>query len=135
LNDLGMVRFNQECYSESTELFRESLRLFQSLVGEEHWALVVPSGNLALSYLKLGQVNDADLILQRAIPLYRNTLGENHPTCGALLEDHATVLRKLGRKQEAKELTRRSQEIVRAFRRHNGIGSTVNVATLRLDGN
>jgi tetratricopeptide (TPR) repeat protein len=134
MNALGVLRFNQARYQESIELYQESLRLFKDVVGNERSALIALS-NLASSYLKLGRLDEAEPIFQRAIALCTKTLGGDHPTCGTVLENYAVVLRKLGRKREAKTLAARAQQIARASRRHNGMDSTVSVMALRSDRN
>ena len=67
LSDLGVLKFDQGRYGDSIKLLRESLRLLQDAIGDEHAALVVPLSNLALSYLKLGRLNAAELTLKRAM--------------------------------------------------------------------
>lgn len=130
LNNLGGLRFAQGRYEESVELDSESLHLFQDAMGDEHPTLIVPFNNLALSYLKLGRLNEAELTLKRATGICRKTLGEDHATCGALLESYAVILRKLGRKHEAKAVAARSRQITRASQRRNGVGATISVTAL-----
>jgi tetratricopeptide (TPR) repeat protein len=135
LNNLGSLRFKQGRYQQSMELYRESLRLSKDAIGDEHPERIVPLSNLGLSYLKLGRLDDAGATLQRAIKLCGKTLGEDHAACGAILENRAAVLRRLGRKREAKAVSARSRQIARAWRRHNGIDSTISVTALRSRGN
>lgn len=131
LDNFGVLRFNQGRYRESIELYLESLRLLEGAMGDEHPSLVAPLNNLALSYLKLRQFNEAEVTLRRANTMCAKTLGEDHATCGALLEGYAVVLEKLHRKREAKAVAARSQQITRAFRSRNGVGSTISVTALR----
>jgi tetratricopeptide (TPR) repeat protein len=135
LNNLGVLRFDQERYGESVDLFHESLRIFKSALGEEHPWVATPLNNLGLSYLKLGRLNDAELTLRSAVAICGKTLGEDHATCGALLEGYAVVLRKLNRKREAKVVAARSQQITRASRIRNGVGSTISIDGLRTRSN
>lgn len=135
LSGLGVLRFDQGRYSESIDLCLESLRLFEGAMGDEHPSLVAPLNNLGLSYLKLGRLNDAELTLRRANAVCGKTLGEDHATCGALLEGYAVVLRKLDRKREAKAFATRSQQIAHASQSRNGVGSTISVTALRTKSN
>lgn len=48
-----------------------------------------------------------------------------------LLENYAVVLRKLGRKREAKKFQAEGLQIERASNRRNGVGSTIRVTALR----
>ena len=50
-----------------------------------------------------------------------------------LLKNYALVLRKLGRKREAKRFETQGQLIQRATVRRNGIGSMIDVTTLRFE--
>jgi tetratricopeptide (TPR) repeat protein len=131
LNGLGLLRFNQARYRESIDLYLELLRLVEAVTGDEHPLLVAPLNNLALSYLKLGRPNEAEMTLRRANTLCGKTLGEDHATCGALLESYAVVLQKLHRKREAKAVAARAEQITRAFQSRNGVGSTISVTGLR----
>jgi tetratricopeptide (TPR) repeat protein len=135
LNGLGALRLDQGRYDESADLYRESLRLLEDTLGDEHPSLVLPFNDLALSYLKLGRLAGAELTLQRAMAICSTTLGENHPAHGALLENYAVALRKLGRKREAKAFAARSQQIARASRSRNGVGSKISVNALRSERN
>jgi tetratricopeptide (TPR) repeat protein len=132
---LGVLRFHQGRYDESAGLYRQSLRLLEDTLGDEHPSLVVSLNDLALSYLKLGRLDGAELTLRRAMAICSKTLGENHPAYSALLANYAVVLRKLGRKREAKAFAARSQQFARASRSRNGVGSTINVNALRSERN
>lgn len=82
LNDLAMLRLDQERYEESIDLQQESIRIVETTLGGEHPSLVVLFGNLATTYVKMGRFDDAGLTYQRAIDLCRTTLGEDHiPLC------------------------------------------------------
>lgn len=135
LDGLGMVRFNQRRYSESLDLFLESLRLSEQAMGDQHPSLVGKLNNLGLSYFKLGRLNDAELTLRRANVVCANTLGEDHATCGVVLEAYAVVLRKLNRKREAKAVAARSKQIAHASQSRNGVGLTISVTALRTKSN
>lgn len=132
---LGVLRFHQRRYSESVDLDLKSLRLFEAAMGDQHPSLVTPLNNLGLSYFKLGRLNDAELTLHRANVVCDSTLGEDHATCGAVLEGYAVVLRKLNRKREAKAVAARSKEIAHAAQSRNGVGLTISVTALRNKSN
>jgi len=135
LHDFGVLRFRQARYDEAVSLYTESIRLLAHAMGDKHPSLVVPFNNLALSYLKLGRLNDAELTLKHAIAVCSKTLGDDHPTLGTLLEGYAVVLRKLHRNGEAKAVAAKSREIDRASRTRNGVGATISVTGLRTRSN
>jgi len=135
LSGLGVLRFDQRRYSESVDLYLESLRLFERAMGDQHPSLVAQLNNLGLSYFKLGRLNDAELTLRRANVVCGNTLGEDHATCRAVLEGYAVVLRKLNRKREAKAVAARSKQVAHASQSRNGVGLTISVTALRTKSN
>jgi hypothetical protein len=79
--------------------------------------------------------DDAELTLQRAIDVCKNTLGGNHPDYAVILKNYSVVLRMLGRKREAKKFQTQGQQIEQASNRRNGVGSTISVTSLRYRGN
>ena len=131
LTELGLLSFNQGHFEESIDRYRDSIRLFKEATAVENPFLITPLNDLALSYLKLGRLEEAEPALSRASILCGKTLGDDHPACGAILENYAVLLRKLGRKRDAKPIAARAREIKRASRRHNGMDSTVSITTLR----
>lgn len=135
LSGLGELRFDQRRYGESVDLYLRSLQLFERAMGDQHPSLVAPLNNLGLSYFMLGRLNDAERTLRRANVVCGNTLGENHATCGAVLEGYAVVLRKLNRKREAKAVAARSKQIGHASQSRNGVGLTTSVTALRTKSN
>jgi tetratricopeptide (TPR) repeat protein len=135
LNNLAVLRFDQERYQESVDLQRESIRVFETALGKEHPSLVAPLNNLATTYVRMRRFDDAERTLQRAINVCKKTLGEDDAHYAVLLENYAVVLRKLDRKRESKMFQAQGQQIERASNRRNGIGSTISVSALRSVGN
>jgi len=133
LNNLAVLRFDQERYQESVDLQLESIRVWETASGKEHPSLVAPLNDLATAYLKMARFDDADLTYRRAINICRKTLGENHLEYAVLLKNYSVVLRKLGHKREAKKIETQGEEIQRAVNRRNGVGSTISVTALRSD--
>jgi tetratricopeptide (TPR) repeat protein len=134
LNSVGRIRFHQGRFAEAVTSFRESLSAFEGAVGSEHPRLVTPLNNLATSLVRVGQLDQAGAVYQRAILICGKTLGRDHLICGVLLENYSLVLRKLGRKREAKEFAAQSRQIKLASGRRNGVGSVVSVESLQSGG-
>jgi tetratricopeptide (TPR) repeat protein len=132
LTNLGVLRFDQERYEESINLQEKSIRVWEMASGTVHPSLVAPLNGLAAAYVRVGRFDDADVTYQRAIDICRKTVGADPIEYAVLLKNYALVLRKLGRKREAKRMETQGQLIQRAVNRHNGIGSTIDVTTLRL---
>ena len=133
LNNLAVLRFDQERYQESVDLQQQSIQAWETALGKEHPSLVAPLNNLGTTYVKMAYFADAERTFRRAIDVCSKTLGEDHLDYAVVLKNYAVVLRKLGRKREAKKLQAQGQQIERAFNRRNGVGSTISVTALRND--
>jgi tetratricopeptide (TPR) repeat protein len=134
LNNLGQLRYLQRRFDDALALYRESTMTLKAALGDEHPAVVPALNNLAMNYFQMGHRDDSDKTFQQAATLCGRALG-NHPTCGEVYENYAVALRKMGRKQEAKKWKAQSEQIMAAFRRSNGIGSTISVTALGFDKN
>ena len=133
LNNLAVLRFDQERYEESIKLQEQSIQARAMASGKEHASLITPLNDLAIAYLRVGRFDDADVTYRRAIDICRRTLGEDQIVYGVLLKNYAFALRKLGRRREAKRMETKGQMIERAVNRRNGVGATVSVTALRSD--
>jgi tetratricopeptide (TPR) repeat protein len=133
LNNLAVLRFDQGRYQESVDLQQQSIRVWETALGNEHPSLVPPLNNLATTYLKMSRFDDAERTLRRAINVCGKTLGEDHLDYAVLLKNYAVVLRKLGRKREAKDFKEQGLQIERASNRRNGVGATVGLTAFRSD--
>ena len=101
--------------------------------GKQHPSLVTPLNDLAAAYVRMGRFYDAVVAYQRAIDICRKTLGEDHFEYAVLLKNYAYVLRKLGRKREAKAAEAQGQLIQQEFDRRNGVGAAISATALRSD--
>jgi Tetratricopeptide repeat len=59
LNNLAVLRFDQERYQESIDLQLESIRVWETALGKENPSLVAPLNGLATTYLKMARFDDA----------------------------------------------------------------------------
>jgi tetratricopeptide (TPR) repeat protein len=134
LNNLGQIRYLQGRFDEAAALYLQSTTTLRASLGDEHPTIAPALNNLAMDYFQMGRFDDADKIFQQAATLCNRALG-SHPTCGEIYKNYAIALEKMGRKHEAKKLRAESRQILEAFRRSNGIGSTVSVTALRFDKN
>jgi tetratricopeptide (TPR) repeat protein len=133
LNNLGVLRFDQERYEESVDLQEKAIRVWEMARGEQHPALVTPLNDLAAVYVKMGRFYDAVVAFQRAMDICRKTLGEDRLEYAVLLKNYAHALRKLGRKREAKAAETQAQLIQRELNRRNGVGASISATALRSD--
>ncbi len=131
LNGLGVVRFNLGRFEEAAAAYRRSIDLLERTLGMGHPLLVSPLSNLGESYLKMGTLTEASAAYRRAADICdASGIGQDLP-CGTNLAGYAEVLRKQGRKREAKAMEARSRRLEQDSRRRNGVGITVDVSALR----
>ena len=131
LNDLAMIRLEQNQSDESISLQRKSIQILEDALGPTHPSLVAPYNNLAVIYTKVGRLQEAKLVYQCALELCRKSLGESHQDYAVLLENYAALIKKLGRKQEARRIDAQGREIERLSRLRNGVGFTIGTKALR----
>jgi tetratricopeptide (TPR) repeat protein len=131
LNNLGLLRFNQNQYEEARVLYDKSLRIRESGVGSHSPDLIEPLNNLASSLVELRRFKDAGSVFQRATSLCRETVGVYHPSCGVTLTNYAVCLHRLGRKNKANQIEAEAKQVLRAVGRQNGTGLTVGIGSLR----
>jgi tetratricopeptide (TPR) repeat protein len=131
LNSLAVVYFSLGQYAKSVEFNLKSIRFLEASQGAKYPGLIVPYNNMGNSYVKMGRLNDALFTFERAAALCGESFGRDRAYCGSVLENYEVVLRRLGRKREAKVLQARSRQIERAADRLDGVGTTISVNALR----
>ncbi len=85
---------------------------------------------LAGIYYHADRLNEAADCARQSIDLAEASLGARHPRVGFYLANYAAILKKLGRKTEAKAAQKRAESILDE-NPSPGAGNTVNVASLR----
>ena len=85
---------------------------------------------LAGIYYHADRLNEAADCARQSIELAEQALGTQHPQLGFYLANYAVILRRLGRKSEAKAVQKRAESILDE-NPPPGAGSTVNIASLR----
>jgi tetratricopeptide (TPR) repeat protein len=131
LNGLCVLRFQQGRFEEAVELGTEYLQYIETALSRKHPWLVVGRANIATNYVKLGRFQDAVRAYQSSLALASEVLDKTDPIYGPLLANYAFVLRKVGRKAEAKAAVQKSKEIQRTLDQLSGTGSTVSTVALR----
>jgi tetratricopeptide (TPR) repeat protein len=101
LNNLGLVRRFQKRYREAQDLHAQAIQILERNGGHQMDASEMLR-NLSVVHFSLREYTEADRLLRRAIGLREQAVGPSSRQLTALLEDHALVLRKLKRKEEAK---------------------------------
>ena len=68
----------------------------------------MPLNNLALLYKKQNRLKDAEPLLRRALTIKEKTFDPGHPSLVTGLKNFASLLRALGRDEEAVEFEQRA---------------------------
>jgi tetratricopeptide (TPR) repeat protein len=86
---------------------------------------------LGVVYYHAGRMNEAEECARKAVELATNSLGAQHPRLGLYLRNYALILKTEGRKNEAKAVQKKADEIMEQHPSYTSGGYTVNVASLR----
>ena len=110
LNNLGVLHRMYGQYAEAEPLLTRALAIKEQLLGPDHPDVALSAANLGQLYVAQGQPAKAEPLYRRALSIRQKALG-SHPEVAKTLEDLATVLRKLGRGNEAVALDLQAREI------------------------
>lgn len=131
LNALVVLRFEQGRYQEAIELNLEYVRYLQEMLGSNHPLVVIGWNNVASIYFKLGRLSEASTAYETALSLADAVLDPTDPSRYSLALNYSFVLRKAGRKSEAKLYEEKAKEIRHNLDRLDGSGFTVDAKALR----
>jgi serine/threonine-protein kinase len=103
LNDFGLLNHTRGNYPEAERLYRRSIELQHSSVGEDHPNVLPPMSNLGWVLQLMGRFDAADSILRQTLALRRRVLGERHSLIAATLHGLGEVAFQRGAYAEAEE--------------------------------
>jgi tetratricopeptide (TPR) repeat protein len=111
-------------------LFEEALRILERSNQPEHPAWIRALDEYSLVLLARRDYQQAEALLKRSLALAERTLGSDHPEVARILHGYAAVMRKTGRKSQARKLEARAARIQQDSDRANAIGYTVDLRSL-----
>ena len=88
--------------AQARRLYERALNLCIKIAGEQHAQTGVILSNLAELELRTGATSKAMELFSKSLSILEASLGPNHPTLIPTLTGQAALLRKLGRKRDAK---------------------------------
>ncbi|KAH8796794.1 hypothetical protein DL96DRAFT_1721824 [Flagelloscypha sp. PMI_526] len=88
----------------SCNVFRQELSDMRAALGDDHPDTLAHMNNLALTYLHLGQYQEARELYEQALKLCRQILGDEHPDTLTSMNNLALTYLHLGQYQDAQEL-------------------------------
>jgi tetratricopeptide (TPR) repeat protein len=128
--NLGAIYYSQGKLDEAARQVAEAGLALERLHNPQHPARIDVLEDSGWIEAVRGHYAEAEARLTQAIALAEKTFGPVHPTVGRLLHEYAIVLRKAGRKSEAKKLGARAAAIERQTERDDGVAYTVDFRTL-----
>jgi tetratricopeptide (TPR) repeat protein len=86
---------------------------------------------LGAVYYHVGRLDEAESYTRLAVDMATASIGPRHPRLGRYLSNYAAILKSAGRKNEAKAIQKKADEILQQSPSAVSGGYTVNVASLR----
>ncbi len=113
LDTLASILSAQGEYSQSEQVFKRGLALFEKLPGPSHPDVAMMIRGLATLYRDWGKSRyaDAEKLFQQAIDIQEQKLGVDTPELANTLREYALLLRKTYREAEAAKLEKRAEAI------------------------
>jgi tetratricopeptide (TPR) repeat protein len=93
--------------------------------------LVSGYSGLSTVYFHAGRTEESVDYARKAVELAESTLGSSHPAVARCLTNYAYILKHTGRKNEAKAIEKRAEEIMKNLPGTASGGNSVNVSALR----
>ena len=115
LGHYGVMLRRQEEFDDSVEAFRESLAIFENIVGPAHERTAAALNSLAVTLSDAGRMEEAAPVYEKALRGRQATLGEGHAAVADTLFNMAVNFRRLGEFNRAIEYFDRS---IVGYRRH-----------------
>jgi tetratricopeptide (TPR) repeat protein len=104
LNNIALLYHSQGKYEEAEPFLEQALKLFELSLGDLHPNAADTLSNLANLYYTQGKYEKAEPLLKRAIVSYEHIWGVKHSYTLTLRRVYVSLLRKLGRDEEAEEI-------------------------------
>jgi tetratricopeptide (TPR) repeat protein len=112
LNNLALAYKLQGRLCEAARTYIQAVRAWEANLGYVPPEVAVAFHNLAMVESALGQTDEAERHFKQALETVNTSLPPEHPTRIAILSGYADLLKKVGRKREAKQF----QALARAMR-------------------
>lgn len=111
LTQAGTAASVHRDYAVAEEEFLAALDIYESKLGRDHGATMTASNNLAILYLRMGKLAQAEQIFRRLLATARQKYGPEHPAVAGQAQNLATVIGRQGRYDEAIGMHRQAFDI------------------------
>lgn len=127
LNNLAFTYKLQGRLEDAARLYVQAVEAWESNVSSGRPEVAVGLHNLAMVESALGQNSEAERHFKQALAIVDATLPPEHPTRTAILSGYADLLKRLGRKREAKQFQALARSMRAQHDHENFQDLTVNV--------
>jgi tetratricopeptide (TPR) repeat protein len=129
LHHLAVLYAGRNQHERAEPFFRRSLALTEAAVGKRNTQWASCAADLGRTLFSLKRIDDAEAMTRTAVAIAEQTSGLQHPAFLRVLQDHARMLKKLGRKEEARQVENRMRSIAPAA--ESSLHHTVSLAELK----
>ncbi len=100
-------------YAEAEPLYKQSMEIDRTALGERHPDYATSLNNLAELYHKMARRTEAEPLYKQAMEIRRTALGERHPDYATSLNNLAWLYYETGRHADVEPLFKQAMEICR----------------------
>ncbi len=111
ISNLAVIHMEQKKYELAEPLHKESLKLYQDILGKKHPAVGMSLNNLGGMYQVKKQYKEATYLFKRALNINKEALGMKHPDTANFLNNLGTAYSDLGEFKKAKPLLKQALKI------------------------
>ncbi|MGB3292273.1 MAG: tetratricopeptide repeat protein [Phormidesmis sp.] len=104
LDTLAQLYYSQGRYDKAEPLFRKTLEISKTELGDRHPSTATSLNNLALLYKSQGRYGEAEPLYVEALEISKTELGDHHPSTATSLDNLAGLYKSQGRYGEAEPL-------------------------------
>jgi tetratricopeptide (TPR) repeat protein len=111
---LGQCFQLQGKYAEAEAMHRQTLQLWEAVLGKEHPDTLLSMNNLALSIYNQGKSAEAEAMHRQTLQLQEAVLGKEHPSTLGSMNNLASSLDNQGKSAEAEAMYRQTLQLQEA---------------------
>lgn len=98
-------------YEEAENLYKRALHIRQEEYGPDHSEVALALNNLGGLYFTLKEYKKAEPLTRRSVGILEKVYGPDHPQFASGLDNYSTLLRMMGRDDEAIQVEKRVKDI------------------------
>jgi len=131
LSNLSVIYMRMERFSEGRTYSERAQTLLRTMVNPPPLLVLKTLANAAAVAALTGKVKDADSLFQFVISHSERNFGPNYYLMGYVMDSYAELLRRVGRRKDARAAQKRANDILHSFGKENMSGLTVDAKAFR----